>query len=109
MKTRLLFLASALLLSSAAAQAADIPRPVYKAPAIYAPTLNWAGWYGGVGGGYGWGDPSADVNPASITPPLGPGFSTIDAYAPGAPFSLHTRPQGAIAFLLAGYNWQFQN
>lgn len=37
------------------ASAADLPRPVYKAP-IYspAPVYNWTGFYGGIHGGYGW-------------------------------------------------------
>jgi outer membrane immunogenic protein len=112
MKTRLLLLASALLLiGPAVAHAADISRPVYKAQTVapVAPIAPWAGWYGGVTAGYGWGDPSADVNPASFPPRTGAPFSTIDAFVPGAPFSLHTRPEGAIAGLFLGYNWQFQN
>jgi outer membrane immunogenic protein len=113
MKTRLLLLASAILLiGPAVAQAADIPRPAYKAQTVApaAPFASWAGWYAGIGGGYGWGDPSADVNPGSITPIENtPPFGDVDGYTPASPFSLRTRPQGALATLLAGYNWQFQN
>jgi outer membrane immunogenic protein len=113
MKTRLLLLASAILLiGPAAAHAADISRPVHKAQTVapVAPLAPWVGWYGGITTGYGWGDPSADVNPANL-PPAGPNgdFSTPDTFVPGAPFSLHTRPQGAFVGFLAGYNWQFQN
>ena len=38
--------------------AADIPRPVYKAPAYpgyVAAPFNWTGFYVGINGGYGWG------------------------------------------------------
>jgi outer membrane immunogenic protein len=50
--------ASALVLSSAAVLAADMPvrPPVAKAPAqVAAPLFNWTGLYYGVSGGYGWG------------------------------------------------------
>jgi len=106
MKTRLLAVASALLLIGSAAHAADIPRPITKAPSlVVAPVAPWAGWYAGVQGGYGWGDPSADVNPGSISPFP---FAAIDARAFAAPFTLRTRPEGGFAGFLAGYNWQFQ-
>ena len=46
----------ALLAATFAAEAADIPRPIYKGPvrsviAYY----NWTGFYAGINAGYGWG------------------------------------------------------
>lgn len=42
--------------------AADLPRPVYKAPAYVAPIFTWTGFYIGINGGYGWG--KADLSNA---------------------------------------------
>lgn len=43
------------LFSASIASAADIPRPIYKAPAIApAPEFTWSGFYVGAHGGYGW-------------------------------------------------------
>jgi outer membrane immunogenic protein len=37
--------------------AADVPRPIYKAPAVpYVAPFTWSGFYIGINGGYGWGD-----------------------------------------------------
>jgi hypothetical protein len=68
MKTRLLVLASALPLMGTAGHAADIQRPITKTPKLsdVAPVASWSGSYAGVQGGYGWGDPSAYVDPISI-------------------------------------------
>jgi outer membrane immunogenic protein len=65
------------------ASAADIARPVYKAPVIV-PAYNWSGFYLGGNIGYGWGDLNATANG------LGESFS-IDGWFAG----------GQI-----GYNWQ---
>ena len=47
------FVAFSFVVSS---HAADLPRPVYKAPAYYspAPVYSWTGFYVGINGGYGW-------------------------------------------------------
>src|SRR4051812_49946848 len=43
------------LASSFSAQAADIPRPVYKGVHPVVAYYNWTGFYVGINGGYGWG------------------------------------------------------
>lgn len=49
--------ALALAFSAHAASAADMPRPMTKAPAmVAAPMFDWSGFYVGVHGGYAWGD-----------------------------------------------------
>jgi outer membrane immunogenic protein len=62
-------LALALLATSYSAEAADIPRPVYKGPvrpivAYY----NWTGFYGGIVAGYGWGNSDWDAPPIDTSP-----------------------------------------
>lgn len=66
------------------AGAADLARPpVYKAPPP-AVVSDWAGFYLGVHGGYGWGSTTFDGRP------------WLDA-----------KPQGGVAGGQVGYNWQF--
>jgi outer membrane immunogenic protein len=56
MKKLAFVLASAAALASGPALAADLSRPIYKAPVIAAaPYFNWSGCYIGVHGGGGWG------------------------------------------------------
>lgn len=74
---------SLLALSTAAAVAADIPRPMpYKAPALVAPMFNWTGLYVGLNAGYGWGRSN---------------WSGVGADA---------SPDGGLVGLTMGYNWQ---
>ena len=47
--------ALSLLATSFSAQAADIPRPVYKGVRSVVAYYNWTGFYAGINGGYGWG------------------------------------------------------
>jgi outer membrane immunogenic protein len=60
---------AALLVATMTAQAADLPRPGYKAPAYRAPGFSWTGFYIGLNAGYGWGN-------ASFSDPLLGSFST---------------------------------
>ncbi|AXK80070.1 porin family protein [Pseudolabrys taiwanensis] len=58
MKRGILSACAAAVLAAAAAVpsfAADIPRPVYKAPVYVAPVFTWTGFYLGINGGYAWG------------------------------------------------------
>ena len=80
---RILFTTIGLLaLSASCVSAADIPRPAYRAPAVYAPVFTWTGGYIGINAGYGW------------------GRSDWGAFAGNAD------PAGALAGLTLGYNWQ---
>ena len=96
---------SAGLFAAASAQAADIAAPVYKAPVV-APAYSWTGWYGGISGGYGWGDPYVVVDPSTV--PLPPSGQALSSFSAADPFSIHTRPKGGFGGILLGYNAQFQ-
>jgi outer membrane immunogenic protein len=76
-----------MLVAPIAAQAADLPRPSYKAPEYIAPLFNWSGFYVGINGGYGWGN-------ADWTTPLG---------------NFSSSPKGWMAGGTLGYNWQWNS
>src|ERR1700681_200197 len=60
---------AALLIATIAAQAADLPRPTYKAPEYTAPAYsNWTGFYVGLNAGYGFGKSNWDVPAISPSP-----------------------------------------
>jgi outer membrane immunogenic protein len=65
--------------------AADMGRPVYRAPppVYYPPIYNWTGFYAGVNGGYGWGSTNWSA--------LGSSFDV----------------KGGLFGGQVGYNWQF--
>ena len=64
--------ALALLATSFAAEAADIPRPVYKGVRSVIAYYNWTGFYAGINAGYGWGTSDWDlVPPVSTNQPQG--------------------------------------
>ncbi len=64
--------ALALLATSLSAQAADIPRPVYKGvPHSVVAYYNWTGFYAGINGGYGWGTSTWDLLPGVKIEPKG--------------------------------------
>jgi outer membrane immunogenic protein len=60
--------ALSLLAASYSAQAADIPRPVYKGVRSIVAYYNWTGFYVGINGGYGWGDSDWTVPAVSNSP-----------------------------------------
>jgi outer membrane immunogenic protein len=68
-----------------AAQAADLPRPQYKAPEYVAPAFSWTGFYVGLNTGYGWGN-------TDWTRPAG---------------SFQAAPKGWMAGGTIGYNYQW--
>src|SRR6202158_2011747 len=85
---RLLFATAGLLALAGltgSACAADMGRPVYKAPPqVYiAPVYNWTGFYIGANGGYGWGSTNWSA--------LGSNFDV----------------KGGLFGGQVGYNWQF--
>src|SRR6202030_2964728 len=66
------------------AGAADLSKPVYKAPPAPVYLSDWAGFYIGIHGGYGWGDTKFDDDPF-----------------------LNAKPKGGVFGGHAGYNWQY--
>jgi outer membrane immunogenic protein len=83
--TKLGIAACALLVTSFAAQAADMPikQPYYKgAPRSVVSYYNWTGFYAGISGGYGWGSSDWDSPLISLS------------------------PKGGLIGGTVGYNWQ---
>src|SRR5262245_13138909 len=82
---------AAIMASAGAARAADlaIQAPAFKAPPVI--VSDWAGFYIGVHGGYGWTDSVVSrVNDQNVA--LG---------------SFGVNPKGGLVGGHAGYNWQF--
>ena len=84
--------------AAAPAQAADMPMKAAPRPILVS---SWGGWYAGINGGYGWGDPDAIVNPSGAPLPAG----TVTNFTGGSPFTLSTRPRGWLGGVQLGYNW----
>src|SRR5690349_11531511 len=85
------------------ASAADLYRPVYKAP----PNVpGWTGWYLGVNAGASFGSVKTDFNVAPVTVTTNiPGLNTVNI--PGFAGSNTESPSGFIGGGQIGYNWQF--
>ena len=94
LKVRFLAAAAALILTGASANAADIARPVYKAPVVV-PAFNWSGFY--IGGHVGWGWQHDEATLSSISPALP--FSVL-----GSNFNLER--SGFLGGATVGVNWQ---
>jgi outer membrane immunogenic protein len=91
---------AATLAAASTSFAADIAKPVYKAPPVVVPAYNWTGFYIGGNAGYGWGD--RDV---TITHNNAAFFG--GAFAAGATPSLyHLSTSGFVGGGQVGYNWQ---
>jgi outer membrane immunogenic protein len=71
-----------ILATSFTAQAADIPRPVYKGVRPVVAYYNWTGFYVGINGGYGWG--TSDWTTPAVSP----------------------KPKGGLFGGTLGYNYQ---
>lgn len=93
-----LTIASATALGAQSASAADLTRPVYKAPAA-APLYNWSGFYAGVNVGWGWNDSSADRTAFSSA--LGAAVAVGQV-----PASIGFTRDGVLGGGQIGYNWQ---
>lgn len=88
---RILTSTIALLMLGTAANAADVMRPVYKAPIVAPSAPTWTGFYAGVNVGGAAATSDLDFSVAG-----GPVFATVDnAFA------------GIIGGAQVGYNWQF--
>jgi outer membrane immunogenic protein len=84
------FVALAAVAGSAPTFATDLP---LKAPPLApVPWYDWSGFYGGLNGGYSWGNASTD-------------FSVTGTAI--APFSLSQSMDGWLGGAQIGYNWQF--
>ena len=103
---RIAIVASALgALLTLPASAADMVRPVYKAPMVApAPIYNWTGFYLGGNVGYGWGSHDATQRIVS-----GPGFVIVPLGTAlyGGPQNFDLDPRGVIGGGQIGFNWQF--
>jgi outer membrane immunogenic protein len=94
--------------ASGSAFAADLNKPVYKAPPPPpAPVYTWTGWYVGGNVGYSWGDAHTDIA-GSATTITDPGFMGGFLNSPfGFADSNTARPNGVIGGGQIGYNYQF--
>ena len=68
--------ALALLATSFSAQAADIPRPVYKGVRSVIAYYNWTGFYAGINAGYGWGTSDWSLGPLATAVSNSPRYSS---------------------------------
>jgi outer membrane immunogenic protein len=99
---KVLGLVGATLLLAGPALAADLGKPVYKAPALM-PVLSWSGWY--IGANAGWVGSANDTITNTGTDTDGGGLG--NGIATGAiPTSLSLGYHGFIGGGQIGYNWQ---
>jgi outer membrane immunogenic protein len=87
MKKLTVALCATTALFASQAVAADLGRPIYKAPVVVAAPMMWNGFYIGINGGLAAGDASASIT--------------------GVPGSLDITSRGGFGGGQIGYNWQF--
>jgi outer membrane immunogenic protein len=87
MKKIALGLLASTALFTAQASAADLGRPIYKAPVMVAQPMMWNGFYIGANGGLAAGDQTASLS--------------------GLPLSVDVTSRGGFGGGQIGYNWQF--
>ncbi len=89
-------------LAAGASVAADIPRPVYKAAPVVAPSFSWNGFYGGVHVGYGWSDGTVDLGLIDSSGGL-QGAAAAGVF----PTSFSFDRDGVVGGVQLGFNRQF--
>ena len=95
--------------ASGFAFAADLNRPVYKAPPPPppAPVYTWTGWYVGGNVGYSWGDANTDLRGnGTVLTTVGSSFAS-EPLAFAASNTAH--PNGVIGGGQIGYDYQFSS
>jgi len=99
MKKLFLATTAALALAAGSAGAADLARPVYKAPPPPPPIFSWTGFYVGAHVGAGWATTEADINSINFA-----GIVALNGFS--IPVA-QTQSNGFLGGGQVGANWQF--
>ena len=92
------------IMAGGSAGAADLSRPVYKAPPALAPVYSWTGCYIGGNVGGGWGDQTANLAPSSDA--ASQAFWNPAFNAGAAPSAFKYTTDGVIGGAQVGCNYQ---
>jgi outer membrane immunogenic protein len=95
------------VMASGSASAADLGRPIYKAPVMSAvPVSNWSGFYIGGHAGYGWGDSDYDFFAGNAYAPAGSSFShNMDGFMGGGHLGFNWQMGAFVAGLEGSFTW----
>lgn len=97
------------VIASGSASAADLGRPIYKAPVMSAvPVANWSGFYIGGHAGYGWGDADYDLFAGNGYTPAGVAGSfshTMDGFMGGGHLGFNWQMGAFVAGLEGSFTW----